>query len=72
LRRRGAGLRSIIIAEWKVMSLESPLRGRLADFFKVNPRGDAQGFERGQEKEGLGPVHTGNRASNPYSEVELK
>ena len=54
------------------MGLESSLCGHLADFFKVNPRGDVQGFERGQEREGLGPVQIGDRASNPYSEVELK
>ena len=50
------------------MCLESSLSGRLVDFFKVNPRGDAQSLERGQEREGLGPV----RASNSYSEIELQ
>jgi hypothetical protein len=54
------------------MCLESSLSGRLANFFKVNPRGDAQSLERGQEREGLGPVHIGDRASNPYREIELQ
>ena len=31
------------------MCLESALSGRLANFFKVSPRGDAQSLERGQE-----------------------
>ena len=31
------------------MCLESALSGRLAKFFKVSPRGDAQSLERGQE-----------------------
>ena len=54
------------------MSLESSPRARLPESFKVKPRGYAQGFERGQERERTGPVHIGDRASNPSSEVKLK
>jgi hypothetical protein len=54
------------------MCLESALSGRLANFFKVNPRGDAKSLERGQEREGLSPVYIGDRTSNPDSEIELQ
>ena len=54
------------------MCLESTLSGRLANFFKVNPRGDAKSLERGQEREGLSPVYIGDRTSNPDSEIELQ
>ncbi len=54
------------------MCLESALSGRLANFFKVNPRGDAKSLERGQEREGLSPVDIRDRASNPNSEIELQ
>ena len=53
------------------MCLESSLSGRLANFFIILG-GDAQSLERGQEREGLSPVHIGDRASNPYSEIELQ
>jgi hypothetical protein len=54
------------------MCLESALSGRLANFFKVNPRGDAKSLERRQEREGLSPVYIRDRASNPNSEIELQ
>jgi len=38
------------------MCLESAISCRLANCFKVSPRGDAQSLERGQEREGLSPV----------------
>jgi hypothetical protein len=50
----------------------SALSGRLANFFKVYPRGDAKSLERRQEREGLSPVYIRDRASNPNSEIELQ
>jgi hypothetical protein len=55
------------------MCLESALSGRLAIFFKVNPRGDAKSLESvDTESEGLSPVYIGDRTSNPDSEIELQ
>jgi hypothetical protein len=44
----------------------------LANFFKVNPRGDAKSLQRRQERQGLSPVYIRDRASNPNSEIELQ